>query len=760
MKVGVAVGLAGLLVGQHCHAQPASGGTDVATARFLPAAVVAPTARPRIGLVLGGGGAKGAAHVGVLAVLDELHIPVDCVVGTSMGALVGGAFASGQTADEIDASIRKISWADTIAFRGYREKLPMRRKLAGVTYTNPLEFGVTGQGVSVPHGFINTQNIEQAIKSLVKRSPGESDFDRLPIPFRAIATDMLSGEMVVLSKGDLAQSMRASMAVPGVFAPVELDGRILGDGGLTRNLPVDVARQTCADVVIAVAVPNPPPKPADLLSPLTMLSRTLDITIGVNEKQQLDSLGPADVTIIVPMGDVGSSSFDKIETAIPLGRTAAAEHRAELSRYSLPASDYAAWRLAHSRPEPGDVKLAAIRIEGLERINRQYVEASLGLKAGESVDPARLSKAMDRVFALDDFESVQYALRGDPATPTLEVQLKEKAAAPNIVRFDLGLSMGTDGNTAFSLGGDYLRPWINELGGEVHGHVQIGRLSSIGVSLYQPVDPPHRWFVEPGLYAGRSLEDIYDDGQAATRYQFDSAYGFLDFGTVFGSRAELRAGVLAGEQSATRDIAVRNWPELRSEAYRGVSFDFTYDDRDSAVLATHGSLARVRYYRSLESLGAPNDYDRIEALVARSVPILGNVLELRAMGGESFEGLLPLYDYFVLGGPESFPGLSIGQLRGQSYWAGSAMYLQKIADISETFGQSLYVGLKLSVGDVSSRLDGVRSAPIYSGAIVLGGRTPLGPVTLSLGAASTDDWQIVFGLGRPIEERNISDVAW
>jgi NTE family protein len=719
-----------------------------------------PPGRPRIGLVLGGGGAKGAAHVGVLSVLDELRIPIDCIVGTSMGALVGGTYASGQTATELETSIRSISWADTIAFQGYRERLPMRRKLAGVTYSNSLQFGFKDGSVTAPRGFINTQNVEQTIKYLVARSLGESDFDRLPIPFRAVATDMQTGDMVVLSKGDLAQAMRASMAVPGIFSPVTIDGKILGDGGLTRNLPVDIARQTCADVVIAVSVRKPPPTPEELRSPLTMMSRTLDVLIEANEKQQLATLGPQDVTIIVPMGEIGSASFEKVGDAIPLGRAAADLRRADLARYSLPAGEYAAWRAAHSRPARRSVRLADIRIEGLERVNREYVESHLDLPVGEAVDQVRLSKAMDRLFALDDFESVQYALRGDPDHPTLEVQLKEKSASPNILRFDVGLSMGTDGNTAFTLGGDYLRPWINALGGETHGHLQIGRTSSFGLSLYQPLDSMHQWFVEPGLYAARSLEDIYYDGDAITRYEFEGAYGFLDAGRVFGSRSELRVGLRSGTQAAKRDIPVPEFPEIDFEGYGGVTFAFTYDDRDKAALATRGWLARLRYYRSMEGLGAAADYDRLEGMVMSSVPLWGNLLFVRATGGTSFGTDLPVYDNFVLGGPNSLPGLSTGQLRGTSYWAATTAYLHKIGEINELFGQSVYLGLSLTAADMSGRLDRVRSEPIYSSAIVLGGRTPLGPVTLSLGATTTEDWQIVFGLGRPMEERNVADPVW
>jgi NTE family protein len=622
--------------------------------------------RPRIGLVLGGGGAKGAAHVGVIALLEELRIPIDCVVGTSMGALVGGTYASGQTAPELQQSINAISWADTIAFKGYRQKLPMRRKLAGVTYSNTLQFGFKDGRVTAPHGFINTQNIEQVIKTLVSRSLGETDFDRLPIPFRAVATDMQTGEMVVLSHGDLAQAMRASMAVPGVFAPVTIDDKVLGDGGLTRNLPVDIARQTCADVVIAVSVPNPPPAAEDLQSPLTMVSRTFDVLVESNEKQQLATLGPQDVSIVVQMGKVGSASFDKVAEAIPLGHAAADAHRAELMRYSLPAGDYAAWRSEHSRASKRSVRLADVKVEGLERVSHEYVRSYLGLKPGQQVDQRQIAQAMDRVFALDDFDSVQYEMEGDPAHPTLNVRLKEKAASPNILRFDLGLQVGTDGNTAFSLGGDYLRPWINSLGGEIHAHLQLGGVSRLGLSLYQPLDARHKWFVEPGVYGERSLEELFYNGDAITRYDFASAYGFVDAGREFGTRSELRMGIRYGTAAAKRDIAVPEFPEVPAEGYAGWTLGFTYDDRDAAALATHGWLARLRYFRSEESLGAAHDYDRLEGMVVRSVPLWGNLLYLRGMGGTSFGTPLSLYDSFALGGPTSLPGLSTGQLRGDS----------------------------------------------------------------------------------------------
>lgn len=716
--------------------------------------------RPRIGLVLGGGGAKGAAHVGVLDVLDELRIPVDCIIGTSMGALVGGTYASGMSADELETAIRAISWQEAIGRRGLRAQVPMRRKLTGNTYSNSLEFGVRDGSLIAPSGLINTQNVDLTIQYLVGRSRGIAEFDRLPIPFRAVATDMQNGEMVVLDRGDLALAMRASMAVPGVFSPVSIDGRILGDGGLTRNVPVDIARQTCADVVIAVAVPNPLPTAAELRSPLTLMARTLDVLIGANERQQLDTLGPDDVKIVIEMGDIGSASFDRVRDAIPMGRAAALTHRDALARYAVTEDEYLAWRESASRPGREKVTLAAVNLNGLERANPEFIRQTLGLQAGDVVDARQIANRATAVFGLSDFERVAYTLSGDPAQPTLDMHLQEKSWGPHVLRFDLGLHIGTDANTAFTIGGNYLQTWMNDRGGELYGSLRLGRTSGLDASFYQPLDAAHRWFVEPGLTAQRSIEDLFDDGDAVTRYEFSSGWGYLDAGHAFGNRAELRAGIRAGVQAADREIGSQDLPEISSEGYGGLALRYTFDSRDRDVLWQRGTVARVTYFRSEEALGAVAPYDRFEGTATVVVPFRRNVGYLRVSGGSSFDTALPLYDLFSLGGPVSLPGLSLGELRGTSYWSAQASYLQRIADISYVFGQSIYAGLTLTAADMSGRLDGVNAQPTYSGAFVLAGRTPLGPMTLSLAATATSEWQLVLGLGRPIEERTINDPIW
>ena len=742
-------------------AQPMPTGSIPAPAVVSPDPGEATTAhRPRIGLVLGGGGAKGAAHVGVLAALEQLRIPIDCVVGTSMGALVGGTFAAGRTAREVEDAVRAISWQEAIARRGLRSKVPMRRKLSGSVYSNGLEFGLGDGRLITPSGFLSTQNIDLTIQYLVSRSRDIRDFDQMPIPFRAIATDMQRGEMVVLASGDLAQAMRASMAVPGVFAPVTIDGRLLGDGGLTRNVPVDIARETCADVVIAAAVPNPMPDPEDLRSPLTLVARTLDVLIGANERQQLDTLGPQDVKIIIDMGDIGSASFDRVQDAIPLGHAATLARRAELERYALPEAEYLAWRSAHTRQLRESMTLAGVTVQGAQRVNEDFVRHTLGLQAGDVVDNAAIAKRVTSVFALSDFETVGYALSGDPERPTLDVLLQEKSWGPNIVRFDLGFHLGTDENTAFTIGADFLRAWVNERGGEIHGAARIGRTTGLDLALNQPLDAAQRWFVEPGVTLQRSLEDVFADGESIARYRFSHGWGYLDAGRVFGNHTELRAGLRAGGQSVQREIGIPDLPEISGEGYGGITARLTHDTRDRDVLWTDGTLLRVTYFRGMEGLGAVDDYDRLEAMAVTAVPFGDSVAYFRASGGSSFGAQLPVYDAFTLGGPVSMPGFSVGELRGSNYWSAHASFLHRVADISYVFGQALYAGLNISAADIDDRIGLTPDDPVYSTGLVLTGRTPLGPVSLSLAFTSESDWQFVFGLGRPIEERAITDPVW
>ncbi len=444
--------------------------------------------RPRVGLVLAGGGAKGGAHVGVLKVLEEMHVPIDCIAGTSMGALVGGGYASGIPAAGLEKFVVGIDWKTVVGGAGRRDLQTIEQKRAGATYSNDIEMGLKDKRVLLPAGIVNTSSIEDLLRSYVARSRAQTDFDRLPIPFRAVATDMLSGKMVVLDSGDLATAMRASMAIPGAFAPVVTEQHILSDGGMVRNIPVDVARNLCADVIIVVNLVEQELKREQLQTATQLVLRSSDVGIMANENLQLDSLTDSDIRIDVIMGDITTADFERVPETIPLGEKAARGMADKLARLAVPAAEYQAWRTSVTAGQGIETRLADVKYEGLQRVNPEYLKQRAQVKPGDSVDTAAISAEAQRMSALQEFESVEYRLTGDPANPTLEWWPKEKSYGPNYLKFDLGLYGSEGGDLGFVVYGKHTRTWLNSLGAEWRNEVQLGYFNNLSTSFYQPLD--------------------------------------------------------------------------------------------------------------------------------------------------------------------------------------------------------------------------------------------------------------------------------
>ncbi|MCL4780527.1 MAG: patatin-like phospholipase family protein [Gammaproteobacteria bacterium] len=718
---------------------------------------VAPS-RPRIGLVLGGGGAKGAAHIGVLRVLDELRVPVDCVAGTSMGALIGGTFASGMPPAEIEKAVLGINWSRTVGSEGLRDRTPIDRKLSGITYTNSLDLGIRNGTIEAPGGLLKSQDIEDVIRSLVSDARFTRNFDHLPVPFRAVATDMMAGEMVVLGEGDLSVAMRASMAVPGAFSPVVQGNRVLSDGGMMRNLPVDIARELCAEVVIAVSLASPPPEPADLASAVALAGRSLDVMINANQNAQIATLANSDVSIVVQMGDIGSSDFQRVPDAIPLGREAALRQKQQLERLALPEAEYLAWRQGVDRAAQPAIRLADVRIKGLSRVNEDYVRAQLqNIRPGATVTTAEIQADTGRVFALGDFERVEYHLVGPADARILDVGAIEKSWGPDFVRFDLGLAANGSGRLEALLRADHERTWINPLGGRWHNALQLGEQTILQTDLYQPFDVRQRFFIQPTLQYQRDLENIYDDGDRIASYIVREAFAQLDLGVNFGTSTQLRAGLRESWIGADRDTGLPILPELKTEKDASAQFGLIYDTRDAPGMPTNGTFINARYARSNSWLGGRQDYDLVEGVLLRAITFRGDPLTLFVGGGAELDGDLPVTEEFQLGGIRTFPGLQPGELRGSKYWFAGTRQFWKLADIQSLFGQALYGGVRLHAGRMGERIDGVRDGTLYGIAASLGGATPIGPFILSLGYVDNDSWQLQFALGRPISEGSILD---
>jgi NTE family protein len=713
------------------------------------------TGRPRVGLVLAGGGAKGGAHIGVLKVLEEMHIPIDCIAGTSMGALVGGGYASGIPAAGLEKFVVGIDWKSVVGGVGRRDLQTIEQKRAGVTYSNDLEMGLRDKRVLLPGGIVNTSSIENLLRTYVAHSRAQADFDKLPIPYRAVATDMVSGKMVVLDRGDLATAMRASMAIPGAFAPVVTDDYILSDGGMVRNIPVDIARNLCADVVIVVNLVEEELKREQLQTATQLVLRSSDVGIMANENLQLESLTERDVRIDVMMGDITTADFERIPDTIPLGEKAARAMAGKLAALAVPPDQYLAWRNGVTAGQNIEARIAKVEYRGLERVNPDYVEQRAELHAGDTVDTAKISAEATRMSAMQDFESVEYRLTGDPGNPTLEWWPKEKSYGPNYLKFDIGLYGSEGGDLGFVVYGKHTRTWLNSLGAEWRNEVQLGYFNNVSTSLYQPLDIAQRFFVEPQAFWTRSWEDVFFDNERLARYKFSDWGGRVDVGANLSDDAQIRVGYLYTQRKADVETGSPILPETkRNDA--GLTVTATYDSRDTPFNPTRGVAAALEYAYIDDSLGADFNWERLELGVGLALPVRSDVVWLKLAGGTDLNSALPPDRYFMLGGPGSFPGYELGELRLTDYWTASGSYLWKIKDLMRLRGQALYAGLRLEAGQTFGRLESTvlpgfdQDGLVYGGSLYLTGRTQIGPLTVGLGMTSTDSWSLWIAVGRPV----------
>jgi NTE family protein len=711
--------------------------------------------RPRVGLVLAGGGAKGGAHVGVLKVLEEMHVPIDCIAGTSMGALVGGGYASGIPAPQMKVFLDGINWQHVIGGLGRRDLEPIEQKRQGVTYTNNLQMGIKKSHVVLAPGLVDTGAIENLLRGFVGKARSQTDFDRLPIPYRAVATDMISGRMVVLDHGDLATAMRASMAIPGAFAPVIAENQILSDGGLVRNIPVDVARKLCADVVIVVNLVSPPAKPEELQSPGQLLGRTMDLMIEANERQQLQSLTPQDIRIDVQMGDIGTADFERTSETIKLGESAARDVAPQLARYAVSPAQYVAWRTKVTSDQGIDSRVGAVEFAKLKRVNPNYLNQLAGISPGDAVNTDQISKSVQRMSAVEDIASVSYELKGDPEKSTLEWLPYEKNWGPDFVKVDLGAYATTSGdNRGFVLYLLHERTWINSLGAQWRNELQFGTDQVLSTSFYQPLDVGQRFFVEPKLFWNRNWENVFFDDNDIARYQFDDRGGQIDLGMNIGNQAQVRVGYLATQRRVQLETGSPLLPQLQATD-SGLAASAILDTRDTPFSPTRGMAAAFEYFDSDVKFGATRNWQRAEMGLGIAVPFYNDVLWLGAAGGSRLGSKLPADRLFALGGPASLPGYQLYELRAGAYWAVSGSFLWQLKDLFSLRGQTLYAGLGVQDSQAYDTLDSKNYGQIQSVSLFITGRTPVGPLTLGFATTTENSRSVWISFGRPIAEGTI-----
>lgn len=715
----------------------------------VSAAPNAPPQRPKIGLVLGGGGALGISHIGVIKVLEQMRIPIDYVAGTSMGSLVGGAYASGMSPEEMERRVRELDWAFVFRDLPPRKEFSLYRKQLQTRGLWALELGLDKRGLQVQGGALFGQRLGYFLDELAHGAAGAETFDQLEMPFRAIATDAETGEMVVFDRGDLAKAMRASMSVPGAFAPEPISGRIYLDGGLVRNLPVDIVRQMGADVVIVVNLAPPPLKQEDLGNLLTVTLQMVNILIKRNVREQLATVTPADVLIEPDLTGYSSASFDKGDKLIPIGQAAAEKMAQQLARYSLPENAYEAFRSEQRRrvPVPRPVDAIDLDLAGLKRVNPARVAERLALKPGETVSPEELNRRVDLLYGTGDFERISYRFEERDGKRVLVVLPVEKPWGPNYLRFGLKLSSDFEGEGDFTLLGNYTMTWLNRLGAELRNDVGIGRNPFIQSEFYQPLTYSGRWFVAPRLYAGEQLVDFFQGNDRIAQLQETRLIAGIDAGVNFFTYGQIRAGLFTGHLHAVPNISLRGL-ETVNAGLGGVEVSGLYDRLDSAAFPRDGWYARGAIQYARPELGSESSYRKADLSMQAAWSYGRNTFSAGLRGGTSFGTELPFYELYSLGGFLNLSGYRTNQFQAQSVALGRVMYYRRIAG-SDLLG-SVYVGLSLEAGKVFQPfLDAPVDEYRTSGAVFLGADSILGPAYLAFGHADDGSSQVYFYLGLP-----------
>lgn len=705
--------------------------------------------RPRVGLVLSGGGARGIAHVGVLKVLEELQVPVDAIAGTSMGALVGGLYASGMKADDIETLVNSLDWQDAFRDRPPRVALGFRRKQDDRNFLVRYSLGVGKDGFELPTGLILGQKQTQILRGATLPVADISRFDQLPTPFRAIATDLESGREVVMDSGDLVTAMRASMSAPGVFTPVERDGRVLVDGGLVNNLPIDIARQMNVDVLIVVDVSFPLYARDELTSPLGITNQSVAIMVRNRTLEKRASLQPEDIVIDPQLGTMSSADFSRVPRALSAGMAATRAVSERLKALSVDAAVYQHYLAARTPGRRQTPRIDFIQTDDASVRYAEAVEAVVGDLQGQSLDRARINDDLTALYALDLFESIDYTLVTREQQTGLEFHLKPKSWGPNYVRVGINLEDDFAGNSHYNLASRLIMTDLNTLGAEWLTDVQIGDRPQFATEFYQPLSWRQRYFVAPRLEYGTRNLPLLSNDQLVAEYRVRTAQAEFDFGRELSNWGELRFGLQRGMGSSRVLIGD---PALPTERYDtgGYFARFSYDTLDDVFFPRNGSQFGVQWHAERESFGADRSTNRFSAewQLARTLGRYTVILSTDV--GSNLSDNPATHDYFTLGGFLNLSGMTTGSLAGPHYGIARVIYYRQIGrGGSGVLQLPAYAGISLEAGNVWNRRSAASFRSLrYDGSLFFGADTPLGPLYLAAGADEHSKTAFYLFLGR------------
>ena len=666
-------------------AQSVPGGVDQPEVKG--AAAASGSRRPRIGLVLEGGGALGLAHAGVIRWLEENRIPVDVIAGTSMGALIGGIYASGESPAQIAALIRGIKWNEVLRGATPYRDLSFRRKEDRRDYPNAFEFGLK-HGAQFPSGFNSGQQVGLILDRVGLPYSEMKSFDDLPIPFRCVATDLVSETPYVFDQGSLAGAMRASMSLPAFFTPVRDGSHVLVDGGLVDNLPVDVARQMGADIVIAVHLKIAPLDPQTPLSTVGVLERSASVSIALNE---LRSMEKADILLTADVERFDTSDytlFDQIEAE---GYKAAQAKSALLSRLRVDEDEWQQIVAARNRKRRPVPMPEFVEVTGAKGDVLKGLEHELSGLAGEPIDPHELDEKMMDVTGLGRFAAAGYRDVVRNGQHGLVVEAEEKDYAPPTVHPALVIDGSDYKNVLFEVGGRITLLDLGGFGSEWRNVFIAGSEYGLKTEYFHPFASYTGWFVAVHGTADSSPFFVYQRDKLLGEYRDRLMGGGLDLGYTFGRGAELRVGYEAGYRKVNEDLGIPVAPAVHGR-FGMTSVRYRLERFDDPVIPRRGARleSTFRFYDTAPGTPDVVPTEELRLGLAERTSQKSSVL-LFASGGTSFSTRDTGFPPFSLGGPLRLSAYGTNELLTNQYFLLQPAFLYKLREISPLLKQNVYL---------------------------------------------------------------------
>lgn len=714
--------------------------------------------RLKIGVVLSGGGAKGAAHVGVLKILEEHHIPVDYIVGTSIGAYVAGMYSLGYSASEVEAIMMGVNWdsgySDTIP----RNILSYRDKQLRDRYNIPLNIGYNEGRVRIPSGLLRGQTMSQLLRQSTDLVQQFGHFDDLAIPYRAVATDLETSLPVVISHGSMIKAMQASATVPGALQPAQIDGKLLVDGGIANNMPVDVVKAMGADIIIAVDIGSPLVKKDKLDSTIAVLDQLSNFLTNASTEKQKLLLTDKDVLIRPAIDTLSTTDFTIMPLALTLGKEAANGQLYKLSGMSMSPEEYAAYveaKTAKSKLLMADVRhpINEIVFENQSKVSLNLLTETLAIKPGQAVSKDELNEALKRIYSLNKFERVDAEFVEGEDGRILTVTTKAKSWGPNY--FQLGFNWEDDFNSESAISFDmaYTMTDLTFNGGEWRNEVKLGIEKLFATEFYQPLDRDQQFFSRARYQYDTRDWDLYDNNNRILTFDKKTHTIELGVGYNYTLQGMIEVGLVAEEGSIVNDAWLTQ--DLDFSSY-GAYFRFGYDSLDSISFPTSGNRVTLNVYVRNEDFNDTIDDNQNQY----SVQIEADWKGALSVGNHAFVGKasiatnnndgLNMLHLSELGGFLNLSGYHKDSIMGAHKVFGAFIYQYDLGrDALGMTDYPLYLGWSLEAGNVwDERTDVTLTDLIYASSLYIGTDTSMGPAALGFGITDLGDKSFYLFVGK------------